>query len=222
MAPLLMGRLVAYDMRDGNGVGWFVAVDGRAGGMKIISWNLLRLKGASLEDLAKLIRREQPDLLLMQEVTQDIGGLTTRIGGHFARAPLPGRIHGLAMWSPTPMRHVPTIVKLPAGSVFQRFGQVLDVGDFSVANVHLSHGQLLNRRQLRRLARSLPLQADGDYLGEVDEARYSILPGALTVVFVLWAARAESDADPVNVATDPPNHCHDWRVRVSLTGSKQG
>ena len=84
-----MGRLVAYDMRDGNGVGWFVAVDGRAGGMKIISWNLLRLKGASLEDLAKLIRREQPDLLLMQEVTQDIGGLTTRIGGHFAQ-PLSG------------------------------------------------------------------------------------------------------------------------------------
>jgi diacylglycerol kinase family enzyme len=30
--------------------------------------------------------------------------------------------------------------------------------------------------------RTLPLQADGDYLGEVEEARYSILPGALNVV----------------------------------------
>ncbi len=30
--------------------------------------------------------------------------------------------------------------------------------------------------------RPLPLQADGDYLGEVDEARYSIVPDALTVV----------------------------------------
>ena len=30
--------------------------------------------------------------------------------------------------------------------------------------------------------RPLPLQVDGDYLGEVDEARYSILPGALNVV----------------------------------------
>jgi diacylglycerol kinase family enzyme len=30
--------------------------------------------------------------------------------------------------------------------------------------------------------RSLPLQVDGDYLGEVAEARYSILPGALNVV----------------------------------------
>lgn len=30
--------------------------------------------------------------------------------------------------------------------------------------------------------RTLPLQVDGDYLGEVSEARYSILPGALSVV----------------------------------------
>ena len=30
--------------------------------------------------------------------------------------------------------------------------------------------------------RPLPLQVDGDYLGEVTEARYSIMPGALNVV----------------------------------------
>ena len=30
--------------------------------------------------------------------------------------------------------------------------------------------------------RPLPLQADGDYLGDVDIARYSILKDALTVV----------------------------------------
>jgi diacylglycerol kinase family enzyme len=30
--------------------------------------------------------------------------------------------------------------------------------------------------------RPLPLQVDGDYLGQVQEARYSILPNALTVV----------------------------------------
>jgi diacylglycerol kinase family enzyme len=30
--------------------------------------------------------------------------------------------------------------------------------------------------------RQLPLQVDGDYIGDVDEARYSVLPGALTVV----------------------------------------
>jgi len=31
-------------------------------------------------------------------------------------------------------------------------------------------------------SRPLPLQVDGDYLGEVTEARYSILPQALNVV----------------------------------------
>jgi diacylglycerol kinase family enzyme len=30
--------------------------------------------------------------------------------------------------------------------------------------------------------RTLPLQVDGDYLGEVSEARYSIMPAALSVV----------------------------------------
>jgi diacylglycerol kinase family enzyme len=30
--------------------------------------------------------------------------------------------------------------------------------------------------------RPLPLQVDGDYLGEVTEARYSIMPQALNVV----------------------------------------
>jgi diacylglycerol kinase family enzyme len=30
--------------------------------------------------------------------------------------------------------------------------------------------------------RLLPLQVDGDYIGEVTEARYSILPRALNVV----------------------------------------
>jgi len=42
---------------------------------------------------------------------------------------------------------------------------LIDMGAFTVANVHLSHGQLLNRRQLRRIARRLPYCAAvvGDY-----------------------------------------------------------
>ena len=57
-----------------------------------------------------------------------------------------------------------------------------------------SHARVLRHRQVSGLAdiremtvrtadgRPLPLQADGDYLGDVDEARYSILPRALNVV----------------------------------------
>lgn len=132
--------------------------------VKIVSWNLLRLTGASLDDVVRLARREQPDLLLMQEATQRIDELPSRIGGTYARVLLPGRIHGLAMWSPTPLPP-PVVVELPAGAMFERVCQVVDVGTFSVANVHLSHGQLLNRRQLRWIAAMLPPRAAvlGDY-----------------------------------------------------------
>jgi diacylglycerol kinase family enzyme len=51
-----------------------------------------------------------------------------------------------------------------------------------------NHRQITGLGQLTELvvrsadARPLPLQVDGDYLGEVAEARYSIMPRALTVV----------------------------------------
>jgi diacylglycerol kinase family enzyme len=51
-----------------------------------------------------------------------------------------------------------------------------------------SHRQVTGLRDLNDLVvrsadeRPLPLQVDGDYLGEVTEARYSILPGALNVI----------------------------------------
>src|SRR5215831_19454780 len=118
--------------------------------MKIISWNLLRLTGASLGDVVRLIHQEQPDLFLMQEATHAMDGLPARTGGHYARASLPGRIHGLAMWTPRPLRTRPWVLPLPSGTLFQRVCQVIELGDFTVANVHLSHGQVLNRRQLRR------------------------------------------------------------------------
>lgn len=132
---------------------------------KIVSWNLLRRTGASVASLAALIEREQPDLLLMQEATKDIEALHARVGGAYAWAPLPGRIHGLAMWSPVSFAKPPQVIALPSGAMFDRVCQVLDLGDFGVANVHLSHGQVLNRRQLHRIALSLPERAAviGDY-----------------------------------------------------------
>ena len=88
-----------------------------------------------------------------------------QIGGGYMRAPLPGRIHGLAMWMPGALPSTPAVFPLPAGSMVHRVCQIMDLGPFSVANVHLSHGQLLNRRQLRRIASHLPHCAAviGDY-----------------------------------------------------------
>src|SRR3984885_8073969 len=132
---------------------------------KLISWNLLRLTGASLDDIVRLIRRERPDLLLMQEVTREMDKLTDHVGGQYVRSPMPGRIHGLAVWSPVLLPRRPVVRSLPSGAMFDRICQIVELGDISVANVHLSHGQLLNRRQLRSIAKVLPYRAAvvGDY-----------------------------------------------------------
>ncbi|MCQ8276893.1 endonuclease/exonuclease/phosphatase family protein [Acetobacteraceae bacterium KSS8] len=141
----------------------------------IVSWNLLRTVGASVEDVARLVAAEKPDLLLMQEATIAIDGLAERIGGFYARSPLPGRIHGVACWSPTPFRSEPRVHALQPGSMFRRVCQVIEMDGFSVANVHLSHGQMLNRRQLRLISTFLP--PNGAVLGDFNLLGPAMLPG---------------------------------------------
>ncbi|CEF42877.1 endonuclease [Acetobacter senegalensis] len=129
-------------------------VDGES--TKIISWNLLRRTGATVHDVVALIETEQPDILLMQEATDEIDMLPDIMGGYYARAPLPGRIHGVACWSSKPFARPPRACTIPSGAVVKRHAQIIDYGPFSLANVHLSHGQMLNRRQLRRIAALMP------------------------------------------------------------------
>jgi endonuclease/exonuclease/phosphatase (EEP) superfamily protein YafD len=143
--------------------------------MKIISWNLLRLTGATLDEIAWLVNHTRPDLLLMQEATHTIDALPNRIGGHYHRTPQPGRIHGLAIWSPTPLLHPPLVIPLPSSPVYYRICQILNLGPFAVANVHLSHGQMMNRWQLRRIAEHLPHCAA--VLGDYNLVGPALLPG---------------------------------------------
>ncbi|GJD85088.1 hypothetical protein HPGCJGGD_2974 [Methylobacterium haplocladii] len=140
-----------------------------------MSWNLLRRTGAAVDCLVALVEREQPDLVLMQEATEGIAAIVDRIGGVFARAPLPGRIHGPAIWSREPWETPPAVVTLPSGIIVDRVCQVLDLGAFGVANVHLSHGQMLNRRQLRRIEQHLPARAA--VLGDYNIVGPALLPG---------------------------------------------
>ncbi len=69
------------------------------------------------------------------------------------------------MWSPVKLPTTPQVLPLQAGAMFHRLCQIIDLGSITVANVHLSHGQILNRRQLRRIAKVLPYRAAvvGDY-----------------------------------------------------------
>jgi endonuclease/exonuclease/phosphatase (EEP) superfamily protein YafD len=144
--------------------------------MKIISWNLLHSTGATLDEIERLIDEERPDLLLMQEATEQIDSLPARIGGHCARHPLPGRHHGLGAWSPVPFTPLPITIDLPAGLIVRRLCQIITLPRFSVGNVHLSHGQRLNRRQLNRVFDLLPLRAavlgDCNLVGPVDQTRF--------------------------------------------------
>ena len=75
---------------------------GPGGSLRIASWNLLRRIGAEAQDVAKLIHSYHPDLLLLQEATEEIAALPSLVGGHFFRHPMQKRIYGLAAWSPHP------------------------------------------------------------------------------------------------------------------------
>ncbi|HYB10190.1 MAG TPA: endonuclease/exonuclease/phosphatase family protein [Alphaproteobacteria bacterium] len=136
----------------------FAAKRCAAPALRILSWNLLRREGAGIEDVAALIATNQPDLVLMQEATAEIDALPQRVGGYYARQPLPGRNHGLAAWSPHPLPN-PKVLRLPHAkrqhAGYPRVSQILEFRGVEIANVHLSHGQLMLRRQLAHIAQTV-------------------------------------------------------------------
>ena len=136
--------------------------------VKVISWNLWHRGGAVRSHLVDLIEAERPELLLMQEAKPTLAHLTEIVGGHFHFLPLPKRVYGLAAWTLHAIPE-PAFVELPSsrlpGRVPPRLAQIVRVKGIDFANVHLSHGQLLNRRQLRTAADRLhgPAAIIGDY-----------------------------------------------------------
>jgi endonuclease/exonuclease/phosphatase family metal-dependent hydrolase len=138
------------------------------GKIRVVSWNLLRRVGAGVEDVAKLVHSRRPDLLLLQEATEEIMELPSLVGGYFYRHPMQQRIYGLACWSPHPFP-TSTSIRLPAsilpGRVPPRLAQIINFHDITIANVHLSHGQFLNRYQLRHIMEQMegPAAIIGDF-----------------------------------------------------------
>ncbi len=141
----------------------------------ILSWNLLRAVGAPLDEVVELARSVQPDIFLMQEAVDTFDRLPEILGGHYARIPLPDRIHGTACWSRFPFNRAPVSCALPSGLMVRRTAQLIDFSSFSIANVHLSHGQILNRRQLRRIAPMLRHHAL--VMGDFNLVGPTLLPG---------------------------------------------
>lgn len=136
--------------------------------MRLISWNLYYRRGAAAADIAALIEQYQPDLFVMQEARDGIESLPRLVEGSFHPLPWTGKRYGLAAWLPGKRAAITTIdlpfSRLPA-SFPPRKAQIVSFGDLAVANVHLSHGQFLNRRQLKLIADSVPgrLAIVGDF-----------------------------------------------------------
>jgi endonuclease/exonuclease/phosphatase family metal-dependent hydrolase len=146
--------------------------------LRVVSWNLLRRVGACVEDIARLVRSHHPDLLFLQEATEEVAALPALVGGHFFRHPMDRRIYGLAAWSPHPFP--PTVaLRLPAsvlpGRVPPRHAQLVQFRGISFANVHLSHGQFLNRWQLLHIASTL--EGPAAIIGDFNAVGPTVLPG---------------------------------------------
>lgn len=138
--------------------------------MRIISWNLYYRRGAVASDISTLIQQEQPDIFLMQEATKGIETLPRLVNGTFFKQRWRGKDYSLAAWLPDEsMADDPTRMVLPYSTLPGRFPprvtQLIGLGGMTIANVHLSHGQMLNRRQLRRIADAVegPLAIIGDF-----------------------------------------------------------
>lgn len=71
---------------------------------------------------------------------------------------MPRRIHGLGIWSATSFAD-PEIVELPfnpnSRSDDRRLAAIVRLDGVTVVNVHLAHGQVLLRRQLRHIVASV-------------------------------------------------------------------
>ncbi|MBU1174595.1 MAG: endonuclease/exonuclease/phosphatase family protein [Alphaproteobacteria bacterium] len=136
--------------------------------MRLISWNLYYRRGAAAADIAALIEQHRPDLFVMQEARDGFDGLPPVVEGHFHALPWVGKRYGLAAWLPGETARISTVdlpySRLPA-SFPPRQAQIVAFDGLSVANVHLSHGQFLNRRQLRTIAAAVtgPLVIVGDF-----------------------------------------------------------
>ncbi|HEY0203367.1 MAG TPA: endonuclease/exonuclease/phosphatase family protein [Acetobacteraceae bacterium] len=167
--------------------------------LRLLSWNILRGSGARCFEIAALVRRHAVDVAVFQEAWEDLDGLPTTLGGFYRRLAMGGRRHGPAVWTPHPMEGVcgvdlpvagnwdlpSPVLKPPA----QRIALVARVLGFTLATVHLDHGQLANRRQFAHLVHSRPdvdvVAGDFNAIGPVLARGFSDV-GPRAVTHMAW------------------------------------
>jgi endonuclease/exonuclease/phosphatase (EEP) superfamily protein YafD len=136
--------------------------------LRLLSWNLLRRVGAEAADVAELIERHGVDVALLQEACDRVEDLPGLVGGSFQRSRFPGRVHGPAIWARGRLARVRE-VPLDHGAAIRRHALTAEIDGVALASVHLSHGQLANRRQARQtvdaLAGAAVIAGDFNMLG---------------------------------------------------------
>lgn len=86
-------------------------------GTRLLSCNLLHGSGAETDDVARLVEKHKPDVVLMQEAGTRLDTLQQRLGGHYARRQMGHREHGPAVWSSHQLEDLETIA-LPRATRF--------------------------------------------------------------------------------------------------------
>jgi endonuclease/exonuclease/phosphatase family metal-dependent hydrolase len=99
--------------------------------------------------------------VLMQEADRRLDALEACLGGSYQRCVMGHRRHGPAAWSRHKFEDLGTVslprrtrIDLPVPvfrSLADRVALVVRVRNVCFANVHLDHGQVANRRQIRHL-----------------------------------------------------------------------
>jgi endonuclease/exonuclease/phosphatase (EEP) superfamily protein YafD len=136
--------------------------------MRILSWNVLRRVGATPHDVAQLITQHSPDIALLQEVGQSFTSLPSIVGGGYEARPFLNRKDGLGAWFRFPVDAV-ECVKLPQEAESrrkaQRIAMIIRIANRTVVNLHLSHDQMLLRRQFALVAEQIhgPAAIVGDF-----------------------------------------------------------
>ncbi|HUG56017.1 MAG TPA: endonuclease/exonuclease/phosphatase family protein [Candidatus Limnocylindrales bacterium] len=160
------------------------AVDEPGPALRVMTYNIHQgfdeYRVPSLEDIARTIEGEEPDVVLLQEVVRGwiidqqhdaLGVLAERLGMHYVFQPAIGDLYGNAILSRLPMSDVrrvpyarePAIRHQPRGALFVRVGGILFV------NTHLDEhadAEAVRLGQLRTLFDALgdevPVVVGGD------------------------------------------------------------
>ena len=137
--------------------------------LRVLSWNVLRRCGATPGEVAAWVHAEAVDLVLLQEADDTFRSLSALLGGEYQGRAFDGGPDGLGAWSRAGLQDVRWLdLEMPDNGPKmrrKRRAMVITANGTKVANVHLSHGQMLARRQFAQAAGAIGEQGAvvGDY-----------------------------------------------------------